>query len=109
MIPRAITACRKAAPWPDNTPIEQDLVLSRALVELFRRPVLAEGAVFRGDTTSTPVVKIEINKREHFALSRVVTLLARRQEKRSLRTVDGKEAIAYRCPGIENDRLAGAP
>lgn len=51
MIPRAsITAWRKAAPWPDNTQVEQDLVLSRALVELFRRPAFAEGAVFRGDT-----------------------------------------------------------
>lgn len=51
MIPRAsITAWRKAAPWPDNTQVEQDLVLSRALVELFRRPAFAEGAVFRGGT-----------------------------------------------------------
>lgn len=51
MIPRAsITAWRKAAPWPDNTQVEQDLVLSRALVEIFRRPAFAEGAVFRGGT-----------------------------------------------------------
>jgi len=51
VIPRAsITAWRKAAPWPDNTQVEQDLVLSRALVELFRRPAFAEGAVFRGGT-----------------------------------------------------------
>jgi predicted nucleotidyltransferase component of viral defense system len=51
MIPRAsITAWRKAAPWPDNAQVEQDLVLSRALVELFRRPAFAEGAVFRGGT-----------------------------------------------------------
>jgi len=42
VIPRAsITAWRKAAPWPDNTQVEQDLVLSRALVELFRRPAFA--------------------------------------------------------------------
>lgn len=51
MIPRAsITAWRKAAPWPDNTQVEQDLVLSRVIVELFRRPVFADGAVFRGGT-----------------------------------------------------------
>lgn len=51
MIPRAsITAWRRAAPWPDNTQVEQDLVLSRALVELFRRPACAEGALFRGGT-----------------------------------------------------------
>ena len=51
MIPRAsITAWRKAAPWPDNTQVEQDLVLSRALVELFRRTAFAESAAFRGGT-----------------------------------------------------------
>lgn len=51
MIPRAsITAWRKAAPWPDNTQVEQDLVLSRVIVELFRRPAFADGAVFRGGT-----------------------------------------------------------
>jgi hypothetical protein len=33
VIPRAnITAWRRSAPWPDNTQVEQDLVLSRALV-----------------------------------------------------------------------------
>ncbi len=51
MIPRAsITAWRKAAPWPDNTQVEQDLVLSRVLVELFRRTAFAERAAFRGGT-----------------------------------------------------------
>jgi len=51
VIPRAsITAWRKAAPWGDNTQVEQDLVLSRALVELFSRPALPENAVFRGGT-----------------------------------------------------------
>ncbi len=51
MIPRAnITAWRSTAPWPDNAQVEQDLVLSRALVEMFRRPAVAERAVFRGGT-----------------------------------------------------------
>ena len=51
MIPRAaITAWRKIAPWPDNTHVEQDLILSRALVEIFSRPGVAEKAVFRGGT-----------------------------------------------------------
>ena len=51
MIPRAnVTAWRKTAPWPDDTQVEQDLVLSRALVELFRRPLVAEQAIFRGGT-----------------------------------------------------------
>ncbi len=49
MIPRAsITAWRTAAPWPDNTQVEQDLLLSRALVAMYRQPAVAEQAVFRG-------------------------------------------------------------
>jgi predicted nucleotidyltransferase component of viral defense system len=51
VIPRAnITAWRKTAPWADNSQVEQDLVLSRALVELFSRTEVAENAVFRGGT-----------------------------------------------------------
>jgi len=51
VIPRAnITAWRKTAPWPDNAQVEQDLLLSRALVELFNRPIVAEQAAFRGGT-----------------------------------------------------------
>jgi len=51
VIPRAnITAWRKHAPWPDNAQVEQDLVLTRALVEMFRRSIVAKQAVFRGGT-----------------------------------------------------------
>lgn len=51
MIPRAhITAWRARAPWPSNEQVEQDLVLSRALIAMFRHPVVAESAVFRGGT-----------------------------------------------------------
>lgn len=51
MIPRAsITAWRKAAPWGDNAQVEQDLVLSRAIAELFGRPLIAAGLAFRGGT-----------------------------------------------------------
>jgi len=51
VIPRAnITAWRGLAPWPDDAQVEQDLVISRALVELFERPGVAEQAAFRGGT-----------------------------------------------------------
>ncbi|MCB1054554.1 MAG: nucleotidyl transferase AbiEii/AbiGii toxin family protein [Acidobacteria bacterium] len=51
MIPRAnITAWRHSAPWPDNAQVEQDLALSRALVEMFSREAVAEQIVFRGGT-----------------------------------------------------------
>lgn len=51
MIPRAnITAWRLLAPWSDNSQIEQDLALSRALVAMYQHPVVADQAVFRGGT-----------------------------------------------------------
>ena len=40
MIPRAhVTAWRASAPWPTDAQIEQDLVLSRALVEMRNQPI----------------------------------------------------------------------
>ncbi len=51
MIPRAnITAWRAVAPWPTDAQVEQDLVICRALVELYSRPSIASAMVFRGGT-----------------------------------------------------------
>lgn len=51
MIPRAnITAWRAKAPWPSNEQVEQDLVLSRALVSMFSHEFVANQIVFRGGT-----------------------------------------------------------
>lgn len=51
MIPRAqITAWRAQAPWPTDAQVEQDLVLSRALVEMFGSPAVAQAVAFRGGT-----------------------------------------------------------
>lgn len=51
MIPRAhVTHWRARAPWPTDAQVEQDLVLSRALVELFNDPALAGTLAFRGGT-----------------------------------------------------------
>ena len=51
MIPRAnITAWRHVAPWPTNEQVEQDLVLSRALVEIFGHELVVDQAIFRGGT-----------------------------------------------------------
>lgn len=36
-----ITEWRAEAPWIDDAQVEQDLVISRALVEIFRHPALA--------------------------------------------------------------------
>lgn len=51
MIPQAhITAWRAAAPWGDDAQVEQDLVLSRAVVEIFAEPALARALALRGGT-----------------------------------------------------------
>ena len=51
MIPRDyITQWRERAPWSEDFQVEQDLIISRALVEMFSDPVLAEGLAFRGGT-----------------------------------------------------------
>ncbi len=51
MIPRDyITSWRVHAPWATDAQVEQDLVIGRALVELFRVPDLAAALAFRGGT-----------------------------------------------------------
>jgi predicted nucleotidyltransferase component of viral defense system len=52
LIPQAnITAWRALAPWADDAQVEQDLVLSRALVELFSEPELKGKLALRGGTS----------------------------------------------------------
>lgn len=45
-----ITGWRSVAPWPDDAQVEQDLALSRAVVQMFQRPELAEQLALRGGT-----------------------------------------------------------
>lgn len=51
MIPRAnIIEWRDKAPWPANEQVEHDLVLSRAICELYKNPIIREQLLFRGGT-----------------------------------------------------------
>ena len=51
MIPRDyITQWRERAPWSQDFQVEQDLVISRALVEIFSDSLLAGALAFRGGT-----------------------------------------------------------
>jgi predicted nucleotidyltransferase component of viral defense system len=45
-----ITEWRAHAPWITDSQVEQDLVLSRALIEIFRVPEIAQQLAFRGGT-----------------------------------------------------------
>jgi len=51
MIPTAdILAWRAEHPWVSNAQVEQDLIICRAVIELFSLPVLREQLAFRGGT-----------------------------------------------------------
>lgn len=51
MIPKDfITEWRKHAPWVQDVQVEQDLVICRALVDIFSRPALRRALAFRGGT-----------------------------------------------------------
>jgi len=51
MIPRRyIEEWREFAPWPDNAQVEQDLIIERALVEIFSDELLNTHLAFRGGT-----------------------------------------------------------
>jgi len=51
VIPRAhVTAWRARAPWSTDAQVEQDLVVSRAIVDIFSEPVIAREFLFRGGT-----------------------------------------------------------
>lgn len=51
MIPRAfIQEWRQRAPWSQDAQLEQDLIICRALVEIFSHPELAASLAFRGGT-----------------------------------------------------------
>lgn len=45
-----ITEWREQAPWVQTSQVEQDLIISRALVEIFRDDDLAHALAFRGGT-----------------------------------------------------------
>jgi predicted nucleotidyltransferase component of viral defense system len=51
MIPKpSIAKWQESAPWKEFSQVEQDLVISRALVEIFSDPFLRENLAFRGGT-----------------------------------------------------------
>lgn len=51
MIPIAqITQWRNKAPWPDDMQVEQDLILSRVLIDIFSNDLLRKELAFRGGT-----------------------------------------------------------
>lgn len=57
MIPAAhIQAWSNSVPWPDLRQIEQDLIISRALCDLFNAPTLKGKVAFRGGTAINKLI-----------------------------------------------------
>lgn len=53
MIPRDyITEWRTEAPWVQDFQVEQDLIVCKALVDIFSDPLLNQSLAFRGGTAS---------------------------------------------------------
>ena len=51
MLPRRyIEEWKEFAPWPEDAQVEQDLVIEKAILELFSNPVLQNRLAFRGGT-----------------------------------------------------------
>ena len=51
MIPTSyIQEWTAVTPWPDSRQVEQDLIISRALCDIFNEPLLADRLAFRGGT-----------------------------------------------------------
>src|SRR3989338_8781761 len=50
ILQRHITQWRSQVPWPYLDQVEHDLILSRALCELYNSPPVAENLIFRGGT-----------------------------------------------------------
>lgn len=51
-----VTAWRQHAPWADDSDVEQDLVISRAIVDPYSDPVIKEQTAFRGGTALHKIV-----------------------------------------------------
>lgn len=89
MIPENyIEQWRKSVRWQAVSQIEQDLVISRALVDLFNEPRFSDALVFRGGTTLN---KLFLNPTARF--SEDIDFVQRRPEPIG-KTNDGiKEAL----------------
>jgi len=123
MIPRRyIEEWRQNAPWPDNAQVEQDIVIERALVELFSDDLLRENLAFRGGTALHKIfLKPQVRYSEDIDLVQIKEgpikpLLASIHErmkflgmKRSIKQNANNNTIIYRfeseIPPIVNLRL----
>jgi len=85
LIPRDyITEWRQHAPWTEDGQVEQDLIISRAVIELFSDEFLAEELRFRGGTALN-----KLHFPEPLRYSEDIDLEFARQKDPSVRSLTG--------------------
>ena len=60
--PAYITEWSQQCPWISPAQVEQDLVLSRGLVEIYSDPILRERLLFRGGTAAAQIFFCKSNQ-----------------------------------------------
>lgn len=75
MIPEfCLTEWRQQTPWVDDYQIEQDLIISRALINLYEQPKIRDNLVFRGGTALNKIyVQPAARYSENIDLVQIVT------------------------------------
>ena len=77
MIPESsIIQWREVAPWPNDAQVEQDLIISRALVEIFNHEFLKDKVAFRGGTA---LHKLYIHNQSRYSEDIDLVLVNRQQ------------------------------
>lgn len=90
------------APWPDTRQIEQDLIICRALCDLFNAPALKDKIAFRGGTAINKLLfKQPLRYSEDIDLvqTQAEWILARRSM-RSAKLCHGSASVIVSRPGI---------
>lgn len=123
MIPQAeVISWRDKAPWSTDAQVEQDLVLSRALIEIFSEDALRKQLAFRGGTALNKIIlptparyseDIDLVQIEASPIGETIDLLRKRldpwlgQPKRGFN--EGRATLIYRfsseIPPVTNLRL----
>lgn len=109
MIPRRYIEEWKAfAPWPNDAQVEQDLIIERALVEMFSDEIIRNSLAFRGGTALHKIfMKPQVRYSEDIDLVQIsadpINVLIRIREKlkflgfkRSVKQNGNNNTIVYR-------------
>jgi hypothetical protein len=95
-----VQAWSRAAPWPDPRQVEQDLIISRALCDLFNAPALNGAIAFRGGTAINKLLFARpLRYSEDIDLVQTRANRSGRRSTRSALPCRGSESAAADRPG----------